>query len=54
MSKQTKATNDKLTKLKPSNLRRRLRLADLVPTALSAAVLIGALASTKRPPGSGD
>ena len=56
MNKQTKATNDKPTPPKTSNKRRRLGVADLLCAAssLSAAVLVGALAYTKRPPLQGD
>ena len=54
MSKQTKATNDKLTRPKTSTERWRLRFAALAPTVLSAAVLVGALAYTKKPQLAGD
>lgn len=56
MHKQTKSTNDNPTPPKTSTKRRRLGVADLLCAAssLSAAVLVGALAYTKKPPMSGD
>ena len=54
MNKQTTSKNDKPTTQKTSNPRRRLRVVDLARTAISAAVLVGALASSKRPPLAGD
>ena len=54
MNKQTTSKNDKPTTQKTSNKRWRLLFAALAPTVLSAAVLVGALAYTKKPPMSGD
>ena len=54
MSKQTTVKNDKPTTPKTANQRRRIRFAALVPAALSAAVLVGALAYSKKPPLQGD
>ena len=54
MNKQTKSTDDKLTRPKTSTERWRLRFAALAPTVLSAAVLVGALAYTKKPQLAGD